>query len=245
DWGGPPRLHAGTSFFYFATEQWRYEDQKVDQLTSPLTQQERYQHLGDYNYLAARLGWLPSYPQFDKNPLEIAKNKTSEEAAKKIVEQIKSGEMNFAIDDPSNPVNFSKLLFVWRANLIVSSATGHEYFLKHLLGTHEGTLSEQEEEKRTNEIKRIEEVPEGKLDLLINYDFRMSGTGLYSDIVLPAATWYEKHDYQAQICTRLCTHSTQLLHHLGRRNQIGMHSRHWLKSFPRWRKLISQNLSMI
>ncbi|HLR08079.1 MAG TPA: nitrate reductase subunit alpha [Bacillota bacterium] len=194
DWGGPPRLHAGTSFFYFATEQWRYEDQKVDQLTSPLTQQERYQHLGDYNYLAARLGWLPSYPQFDKNPLEIAKNKTSEEAAKKIVEQIKSGEMNFAIDDPSNPVNFPKLLFVWRANLIGSSAKGHEYFLKHLLGTHEGTLSEQEEEKRTNEIKWIEEVPEGKLDLLINYDFRMSGTGLYSDIVLPAATWYEKHD---------------------------------------------------
>src|SRR5699024_3476241 len=110
----------------------------------------------------------------------------------------KSGEMNFAIDDPSNPVNFPKLLFVWRANLIGSSAKGHEYFLKHLLGTHEGTLSEQEEEKRTNEIKWIEEVPEGKLDLLINYDFRMSGTGLYSDIVLPAATWYEKHDLRSE-----------------------------------------------
>src|SRR5690625_5254033 len=111
-----------------------------------------------------------------------------------VVEQIKSGELEFASDDPSNPINFPKLLFVWRANLIGSSAKGHEYFLKHLLGTHEGTLSEQEEEKQTNEIKWIEDVPEGKLDLLINYDFRMSGTGLYSDIVLPAATWYEKHD---------------------------------------------------
>ena len=36
-----------------------------------------------------------------------------------------------------------------------------------------------------------EEAPEGKLDLLINLDFRMAGTALYSDIVLPASTWYE------------------------------------------------------
>ena len=35
---------------------------------------------------------------------------------------------------------------------------------------------------------------EGKLDLLVSIDFRMTGTGLYSDILLPAATWYEKHD---------------------------------------------------
>src|SRR5690625_1813267 len=194
DWGGPPRLHAGTSFFYFATEQWRYEDQKVDQLTSPLTKEARYKHLGDYNSLATRLGWLPSYPQFNKNSINMANGKSNEEVSKMVVEQIKSGELEFASDDPSNPINFPKLLFVWRANLIGSSAKGHEYFLKHLLGTHEGTLSEQEEEKQTNEIKWIEDVPEGKLDLLINYDFRMSGTGLYSDIVLPAATWYEKHD---------------------------------------------------
>lgn len=194
DWGGPPRLHAGTSFFYFATEQWRYEDQKVDNLTSPLTKKSRYQHLGDYNSLASRLGWLPSYPQFNKNSTQIAKGKTSEEAAKTIVEQIKSGELEFAADNPSDSKNFPKILFVWRANLIGSSAKGHEYFLKHLLGTHEGTLSEQENEQQTNEIKWIEDVPEGKLDLLINYDFRMSGTGLYSDIVLPAATWYEKYD---------------------------------------------------
>ncbi len=102
DWGGPPRLHAGTSFFYFATEQWRYEDQKVDNLTSPLTKKSRYQHLGDYNSLASRLGWLPSYPQFNKNSTQIAKGKTSEEAAKTIVEQIKSGELEFAADNPSD-----------------------------------------------------------------------------------------------------------------------------------------------
>ena len=35
---------------------------------------------------------------------------------------------------------------------------------------------------------------EGKLDLLVTLDFRMSTTCLYSDIVLPTATWYEKND---------------------------------------------------
>ena len=35
---------------------------------------------------------------------------------------------------------------------------------------------------------------EGKLDLLVALDFRMTTTPLYADIVLPAATWYEKVD---------------------------------------------------
>ncbi len=36
--------------------------------------------------------------------------------------------------------------------------------------------------------------PEGKLDLLLTLDFRMTSTTVFSDVVLPAATWYEKHD---------------------------------------------------
>lgn len=39
-----------------------------------------------------------------------------------------------------------------------------------------------------------EHAPEGKLDLLVTLDFRMSTTCVYSDIVLPTATWYEKND---------------------------------------------------
>ena len=34
----------------------------------------------------------------------------------------------------------------------------------------------------------------GRLDLLVTLDFRMNGTCLHSDVVLPAATWYEKND---------------------------------------------------
>jgi nitrate reductase alpha subunit len=39
-----------------------------------------------------------------------------------------------------------------------------------------------------------EDIPEGKLDLLMSIDFRMTSTTLLSDVVLPAATWYEKAD---------------------------------------------------
>lgn len=44
------------------------------------------------------------------------------------------------------------------------------------------------------ELIKWREAPTGKLDLLVNLDFRMSTTSLYSDIVLPAATFYEKND---------------------------------------------------
>ena len=39
-----------------------------------------------------------------------------------------------------------------------------------------------------------DDAPRGKLDLLVTIDFRMSTTAVYSDIVLPTASWYEKND---------------------------------------------------
>ncbi len=67
DWQGPPKLQNGTSFFYFATDQWRYEETSMSELTAKTVDKARYEHAADYNVLAARLGWLPSYPTFDKN----------------------------------------------------------------------------------------------------------------------------------------------------------------------------------
>jgi nitrate reductase alpha subunit len=72
DWSAPPRHQNGTSFFYFATDQWRYEETPVHELVSPLAGKARYGHYADYNALAARLGWLPSYPQFNRNALQLA-----------------------------------------------------------------------------------------------------------------------------------------------------------------------------
>jgi len=86
---------------------------------------------------------------------------------------------------------------VWRSNLLGSSGKGHEYFLRHLMGAQHGLqgkdLGEMGELKPEDVVWR-HPAPEGKLDLLTTLDFRMSTTCLYSDIVLPTATWYEKND---------------------------------------------------
>lgn len=200
DWGSVPKLQNGTSFYYFATDQWRYEELPQSDLVSPVYGKPRYEHSGDYNVLAARLGWLPSFPQFNKNSFDVYKEaeksgaKTPEEIGKYVAKQLKDKKLQFAIEDPDHKDNFPRNLIVWRANLISSSGKGHEYFLKHLLGAKNGLLNNDKDSLRPKEIKWRDEAAEGKLDLLISLDFRMTGTPLYSDVVLPAATWYEKHD---------------------------------------------------
>lgn len=199
DWQGPARLQNATSFFYFATEQWRYEESGTDSLKSPTGGEVAYQHPADYNVLAARLGWLPSFPQFNKNSLLFAEEaaqqgkKTDAEIISHAVEEVTSRKTRFAVEDPGAPENFPRSLFIWRSNLISSSAKGQEYFMKHLLGASDGLLAEPNEEQKPEEIVWREDV-EGKLDLMVALDFRMTTTPLYADVVLPAATWYEKTD---------------------------------------------------
>ena len=199
DWQNPPRLQNATSFFYFATNQWKYEEGDVDSLRSPLGGKARYEHPADYNVLAARLGWLPSYPQFNKNSLQFAEEAlkagktTNEEIIEQAVEELKSGKTKFAIEDPDAPENFPRSLFVWRSNLVSSSAKGQEYFMKHLFGATSNLLAEPNEDLKPEEVEWREDV-EGKLDLLVAIDFRMTTTPIYADVVLPAATWYEKED---------------------------------------------------
>ncbi|MDU2137587.1 MAG: molybdopterin-dependent oxidoreductase, partial [Staphylococcus warneri] len=195
----PPRLQNGTSWFYFATDQWKYEESNVDKLKSPLAKHIKHQHPADYNVTAAKLGWLPSYPQFNKNSLLFAEeakengDDSNEAILQRAINEVKTKETKFAVEDPDLRKNHPKTLFVWRSNLISSSAKGQEYFMKHLLGTKSGLLASPNEDDKPDEIQWREETT-GKLDLLVSLDFRMTATPLYSDIVLPAATWYEKHD---------------------------------------------------
>ena len=201
DWDRPPRQMASTTYWYFHTDQWRYERVEADSLLAS-TAKARYKgyQLADYNVAAQRMGWTPSMPHFDKNPIEIVKDAekagATDEAgvSKYLVEKLKSGEINFAYEDIDAEENHPRNLFVWRANLIGSSAKGHEYFLKHLLGAQNGVMSEGVEGKACKEVKWHEKSPTGKLDLMVDINFRLNSTGAYSDIVLPTATWYEKAD---------------------------------------------------
>ena len=200
DWYLPPRIQNATTFYYFASEQYRYEDINMENLASPVRDKVHSKHPADYLYLAARLGWLPVYPQFNKSSIELAQlaeeygAKTNEEIVKFVVEQLKQGKLDFAIQDPGNPTNFPRVFFVWRANWLSAGGKGHEYFIKHMLGSENPGLLAEESPIKPKEVEIRHPAPIGKLDLMVNLDFRMAGTALYSDVVLPAATWYEKED---------------------------------------------------
>ncbi|MGN6330139.1 MAG: nitrate reductase subunit alpha [Motilibacteraceae bacterium] len=198
DWNRPMRHMAGTSFWYLATDQWRYEGFGADELASPLGERRfAGMSFADCNAQAARMGWLPSHPTFDRNPLDIADEAKAagRPVAEHVVAELREGRLGFAAEDPDDPANFPRVLTVWRANLLGSSGKGNEYFLRHLLGTDAAVRSaETPANLRPRDLTWREKAPEGKLDLLVTMDFRMTSTGLFADVVLPAATWYEKHD---------------------------------------------------
>nr|WP_297460410.1 nitrate reductase subunit alpha [uncultured Halomonas sp.] len=200
DWQRPPRHMNGTSFFYNHSSQWRYEKLEVKELLSPLARPEDFKgSLIDFNVRAERMGWLPSAPQLDTNPLHLAAAAKADgkSTADYVVERLKSGKLRFAAEDPDSPRNFPRNLFIWRSNLLGSSGKGHEYMLKYLLGTRHGIQGKNLGDMGATlpeEVTWHDEAPEGKVDLLVTLDFRMSTTCLYSDIVLPTATWYEKDD---------------------------------------------------
>ncbi|WP_063062577.1 nitrate reductase subunit alpha [Nocardia sienata] len=197
DWQRPPRQMQGTVFWYLTNDQWRYDPFTADVFSSPLAKGKfAGRTAADNIALATRLGWMPSYPTFDRNPLDLADEAEAagRTAAEHVVDGLKSGELRFACEDPDAPENFPRVLTVWRANLLGSSGKGNEYFHRHLLGADSNLQTTDTTGVRPEELVWREEAATGKLDLLLSLDFRMTSTTLFSDIVLPAATWYEKYD---------------------------------------------------
>jgi nitrate reductase alpha subunit len=198
DWQRPTRHMTGTSFFYLHTDQWRYERFRADELASPLgTGRFAGRAFADCLAQASRQGWQPSYPTFNRNPLDLADEaaRAGRPVAEYVVEELTAGRLRFAGEDPDDPANFPRVLTVWRANLMGSSGKGMEYFMRHLLGVEDAVAAEETPPGlRPAEVAWHETAPRAKLDLVTTLDFRMTSTCTYSDIVLPAATWYEKHD---------------------------------------------------
>lgn len=83
-------------------------------------------------------------------------------------------------------VNHPRNLFIWRSNLLGSSGKGHEFMLKYLLGTEHGIQGKdlgQQGGVKPEEVDWQDNGLEGKLDLVVTLDFRLSSTCLYSDII--------------------------------------------------------------
>ncbi len=198
DWQRPTRHMTGTSFFYLHSDQWRYENFNAAELASPLGRGIfEGRTFVDCLAQASRLGWTPSHPTFQRNPLDLADEAAAagRPVSDYIVDELRSGRLTFADTDPDDPANFPRVMTIWRANLLGSSGKGMEYFMRHLLGVEDAARAQESPpEMRPAEVRWREEAPRGKLDLVTTIDFRMTSTCTYSDIVLPAATWYEKHD---------------------------------------------------
>ncbi|MDX5455671.1 MAG: molybdopterin-dependent oxidoreductase, partial [Rhodococcus sp. (in: high G+C Gram-positive bacteria)] len=198
DWSRPPRQMAGTSYWYVHTDQWRYDGYRADALASPLGRGRfRDKHTMDVMVSAVAMGWTPFYPQFDRNTHDLADEARAagEDIPAYVARKLASGEVKLSVTDPDNPRNWPRVLNVWRSNLLGSSSKGNEYFLRHLLGTDANIQGAPTgPDQRPHDVEGPDEVPEGKLDLLMSIDFRMTSTTLFSDVVLPAATWYEKGD---------------------------------------------------
>ncbi|MBM2616383.1 nitrate reductase subunit alpha [Actinoplanes sp. LDG1-06] len=198
DWQRPMRHQASTPFWYLHTDQWRYERIPADELASPLgTGRFAGMAFADTVAAAQRMGWSPGHPFFNRNPLDLAS--AAAEAGLSVqdyvVASLKDGSLRTVAEDPDDPANFPRCLTLWRCNLLGSSGKGNEYFMRHLLGV-EGSASAAECEpgRRPRDLAWRDDAPIGKLDLLTAIDFRMTNTGLHADVVLPAATWYEKND---------------------------------------------------
>ncbi|MCC7511985.1 MAG: nitrate reductase subunit alpha [Anaerolineae bacterium CFX3] len=205
DWAKPPRQMNSPSFHYVNSDQWRYERTFTERQPVPRPEGEQHremaqEHTIDAQIRAVRMGWLPSYPQFNVNSLEIVKRaeqagaKSDAEIKQWIVDRLKSGELKFAVEDPDAPENWPRLWFIWRSNALNASAKGQEYFFKHYLGTHHQVISDEVDRSAFREVTYRENAPEGKFDLIVDINFRMDTSALYSDIVLPTASWYEKDD---------------------------------------------------
>ena len=225
DWARPPRQQAATPFWYLATDQWRYERSaprssprrpataRSATATSPTATRSP----------PGSAGCRPTRASTATRSTSPTRPRARRRAGRPRRPRAAGGRLRFACEDPDAPANFPRVLTLWRANLLGSSSKGHEYFLRHLLGVPDAAVRADESppEQRPREVDWRDEAPIGKLDLFTTLDFRMNGSCVYSDVVLPAATWYEKHDISSTDLHPFVHPSTPRSRRRGRRRATG------------------------
>ncbi len=106
DWNRPPRNMIQTAYWYLHTDQFRYDQFGADTLSATTGKgQLAGKSTADVIAQSARMGWMPSYPTFDRNPLDLSDDAAAagKPVGEYVVEQLKSGELDFAGEDPDAP----------------------------------------------------------------------------------------------------------------------------------------------
>jgi nitrate reductase alpha subunit len=152
----------------------------------------------DYNVRAERMGWLPSARRSSDQPAAGGEGRRRRRHGPQGLRG-QAAEGRFAEDEPATDPDARQLaaqhvrLALQHPGLSAARATSTSSSTCWAPATacRARTWARRTQADR-GEVAR--QAPEGKLDLLVTLDFRMSTTCLYSDIVLPTATWYEKND---------------------------------------------------
>jgi nitrate reductase alpha subunit len=85
--------------------------------------------------VAARMGWLPFAPQTPENLTFLGERGWKAKAVdpiEHVVDRMSKGDLRMSVEDPDDPKNWPRNMFVWRSNILGSSGKGHEYFMKYI-----------------------------------------------------------------------------------------------------------------
>ena len=140
-------------------------------------------------------------PHFNRNPIDIvteaerAGAKTDSEIVGRVVEQLKDKKLRFCGRRSRCPgelaagvVHLARQRHLSRAPRGMSSSCA---ITSGRTTTPSPTIAPRARRAR---CKYRDPAPRGKFDLVVDINFRMDSSALYSDIVLPTAFWYEKND---------------------------------------------------
>ena len=215
----PPRTMIGTRTGT-CTRPRGCDSYSADALKSPLARGHGRHHTADA-IASARLRWMLLYPQFDRNPLDLLRRRKPPRrtlTSTPVVDALKNGTLNPAVEDVDAPQATGREHSCCGVQPVRLIGQGQQYFLKNLLATTPMSSPRSTPRPQTAERREMaRQAPEGKLDLLVSADFRMTSTTLLSDVVFPAAPGTRRTTSRRRTCIRSCTHSRRRSTRRGRR----------------------------
>ena len=151
DWARPAapaarRRRSGTC----SRDQWRYETLTSAGEFDLARGQRRARagaHMADRVARAARLGWLPFYPQFDRNPLDVADEaadggREADAELRRLRELQARARLRFAVRGPGRAGELAaRSGSSGGRTCSAPRAKGHEYFLRHYLGVPDAAIA--------------------------------------------------------------------------------------------------------
>ena len=189
-------------FFYAHTDQWRYETLDGRKILSPTAPAGPWDGaLIDYNVRAERMGWLPSAPQLQTNPLEVSKHAAAAgmEAKDYVAKALKSRRAEAVLRDPDNPGE----LAAQHVRLALQPARAHRARATNIsssicsapstacMGKDLGEDGKKKPSRsRCGTTRRRKE----SSTCWSRSTSACRPPACIRDIVLPTATWYEKND---------------------------------------------------